>query len=100
MDYVERKTISYYNYNAEKYSEQTFNLDMTSLYNEFERFVPNNGKILDLGCGSGRDTIYFASKGYNVVTKSIFSTKKLQGVGWSVRNSISASLASTIAEIK
>ena len=39
-------------------------------------------------------------KGYNVVTKSIFSTKKLQGLGWSVRNSISASLASTIAEIK
>ncbi|MBO5088710.1 MAG: class I SAM-dependent methyltransferase [Lachnospiraceae bacterium] len=32
----------------------------------FLDYIPVGGKILDFGCGSGRDAKYFLSKGYNV----------------------------------
>ena len=31
------------------------------------KYLPLGAKILDLGCGSGRDTKYFLQKGYDVV---------------------------------
>ena len=59
-------TIEYYNKNAEKFIESTINVDMSHLYGEFEKYIPSGGKILDLGCGSGRDSKYFLKKGYQV----------------------------------
>lgn len=60
------KTLDYYNENAEAFSKQTKNADMSMIYRRFLPYVPKNGKILDLGCGSGRDTKYFLSLGYDV----------------------------------
>ncbi len=56
--------INYYEKNAEKYIEETFNCDMKEQYDFFLQYMPKKGKILDIGFGSGRDMIYFASKGY------------------------------------
>ena len=39
---------------------------MTPLYEPFLNLVPRNGKILDAGCGSGRDSLYFMQHGYQV----------------------------------
>lgn len=41
---------------------------MKEMYNMFLRDVKLNGKILDAGCGSGRDSKYFISKGYHVTS--------------------------------
>ena len=38
-------------------------------------------------------------KGFNVVTKSVFSTKKLESLGWQVRNHIKKGLEHTIREL-
>lgn len=35
--------------------------------NEFLKLLPKQAKILDLGCGPGRDTKFFSEKGYQVV---------------------------------
>lgn len=35
-------------------------------YEIFEKNIPCGGKILDLGCGSGRDSKYFIENGYHV----------------------------------
>ena len=59
-------TIEYYNKNADKFFNDTHNLDMKEIYNEFIKHLPNKGKILDAGCGSGRDTKAFSDFGYKV----------------------------------
>lgn len=59
------KSISFYDQNAKAYIEQTCLLDMTLCYQKFEKHI-SHGHILDLGCGSGRDSQYFLSKGFNV----------------------------------
>lgn len=54
-----KKTLDYYDINALKFFESTFKVDMESLYLPFLRYLPDHAFILDLGCGSGRDTLDF-----------------------------------------
>lgn len=61
-------TVDYYDLNAEEYFLRSLRADMDSIYKQFLTFVPENGTILDAGCGSGRDTKYFASLGYKVTS--------------------------------
>ena len=61
------ETITYYNQNAEEYFNNTVNVSMQELYDQFEVYLKSGDKILDLGCGSGRDSRYFLSRGYDVV---------------------------------
>lgn len=60
------RTIDYYNKNAKAYADSTVNSDVTELYGIFEKYLPNDASVLDLGCGSGRDSKYFLEKGYKV----------------------------------
>ena len=60
-------TLQYYNENAEKFSAGTIDAGMETLQNEFLSFIPDGGTILDLGCGSGRDSKAFLDKGYDVI---------------------------------
>lgn len=60
------KTIDYYNNHADNFTASTFNVDMESLYRLFLAELPEGTRILDVGCGSGRDTLAFKNKGYQV----------------------------------
>ncbi len=64
----EDKTIEYYNNNADSYIETVRNADMSKVYYKFEKFLPTRGRILDLGCGSGRDSKHFIEKGYSLTS--------------------------------
>lgn len=68
-------TLDYYNKNSEEYFNSTLNVDMTNTYKEFLKLVPKDGKILDLGCGSGRDSMNFMKLGYEVI--AVDGAKKL-----------------------
>lgn len=59
-------TVAYYDKNADLFSGGTKELDLTHLYLEFLPLVPEGGKILDAGCGSGRDAKFFKRRGYSV----------------------------------
>ena len=60
------KTIDYYNKHAEEFIALTFDVDMESLYQPFLAELPEGARILDVGCGSGRDTLAFKNKGYQL----------------------------------
>lgn len=59
-------TDRYYNTNAKAYFESTIKADVSFLRDKFINFIPNGGHILDLGCGSGRDSKAFLDMGYQV----------------------------------
>ena len=58
--------MSYYKEHAKEFIEDTFNCDMSEQYRFFEKHLKGEGTILDIGFGSGRDSLYFKSKGYEV----------------------------------
>jgi SAM-dependent methyltransferase len=63
-------TDDYYIANAYKYTSEnsdTFNVSMQEFYPFFEKYLQKNENILDIGFGSGRDSLYFASR-YNVTS--------------------------------
>ena len=43
-------TIDYYNKNASEYYNQTIELGMEDIIEEFIKLIPADGAILDLGC--------------------------------------------------
>lgn len=60
-------TSEYYEKNGKAYAESTVNANMADSYSHFLPLVRGNGIILDLGCGSGRDSKSFIEKGFKVV---------------------------------
>lgn len=61
-----QNTIEYYEQNAKSFIEGTQNVDFTEIQDAFLGLLPEKAVILDLGCGSGRDTKYFLEQGYSV----------------------------------
>ena len=63
---MEGSTLDYYNKNANTFAEGTINVEFTDTQDRFLKLLPVNARILDFGCGSGRDTKHFMSKGFSV----------------------------------
>lgn len=61
-------SIEFYNKNAVEFYSGSVLADMSIACDKFLRYVPSGGRILDAGCGSGRDSLYFMKRGYEVVS--------------------------------
>lgn len=59
--------IEYYNINAASFVAGTQNVDMSLWRDKFESYVADGGRVLDAGCGSGRDSKAFIQHGFSVV---------------------------------
>ncbi len=61
-------SLDFYNKNSKEFFDNTVSADMTEAYIDFLKYIEPNGKILDAGCGSGRDSLFFLGKGFSVVS--------------------------------
>ena len=59
-------TLKYYNKNSADFVLSTREVDFREIQDKFLGLIAPKSFILDFGCGSGRDTKYFLSKGYTV----------------------------------
>jgi SAM-dependent methyltransferase len=60
-------SVSWYDRNTQDYIERTQSVDLSHLHEKFLALIPDHGRILDAGCGSGRDSLIFRDLGYDVV---------------------------------
>ena len=60
-------TIRYYNEHASEYFNSTVDVDFDQLRKKFVSFLPEHARIIDIGCGSGRDVKAFCEMGYHAV---------------------------------
>lgn len=58
---------NYYDNNKEEFIASTVKVDIQHLYLPFLEQIPVGGRVLDAGCGSGRDSLLFMQRGYEVV---------------------------------
>lgn len=66
-DYHITATLAYYRDNAEKYVSDTVgNVQHQEVRQQFLSLLQRNSLILDLGCGSGRDSRFFLEQGHRV----------------------------------
>ena len=59
-------SIGYYNTNADQFFASTIGADISELRNRFTKYLNQGDYILDLGCGSGRDTKAFLDQEFRV----------------------------------
>lgn len=59
-------TLKYYAKNTEEFIASTLEADMSKTHEKFLSLLPKGAHILDLGCGSGRDSLCFLQKGFQV----------------------------------
>lgn len=61
-------SLKFYDENAKDYFDKSVNLDVRYMYPFFLNYLSEKSKILDLGCGSGRDSKAFLDMGYDVTS--------------------------------
>jgi len=68
-----------YDFESAKYFENYSKLYFSNVHRQFIKFLPKsaNAKILDIGCGSGRDALSLARRGYQLTAVEP-STKMLE----------------------
>ncbi len=67
MSEREERTIDYYNSNAREFQESISTANMNEACDHFLSYFSRPAYILDLGCGTGRDSCYFRSCGHSVL---------------------------------
>jgi len=57
----------FYEKNHEDYFHSTVNIDPSSFLSPLLHYLEPEAEILDVGCGSGRDLLWFADKGFSAI---------------------------------
>ena len=60
------QTLAYYDANAQKFARSTVDVEFSAMQRRFTSLLSPGAKVLDFGCGSGRDARCFLDAGYDV----------------------------------
>lgn len=60
-------SVQFYNDNAKFYVNSIESADISEQLQSFLKYIPKGGKILDGGCGTGRDSLHMFKQGYDVI---------------------------------
>ena len=63
---ADEATIKYYDDHAEDYELSTAGIKLTEQWEAFTSRLTAKGKVLDVGCGGGRDILHFQQLGFTV----------------------------------
>jgi 2-polyprenyl-3-methyl-5-hydroxy-6-metoxy-1,4-benzoquinol methylase len=58
-------TIDYYNTHADEYYQSTVAADLDAARKKFAAYLQPEARIIDVGCGSGRDVLAFRDMGFD-----------------------------------
>ena len=61
------QTLAYYDENAAAFAQSTANVEFSEMQQRFEALLSPGARVLDFGCGSGRDAKRFLDAGFEVV---------------------------------
>jgi len=78
-------SVEYYNKNAEAFVARTVKCDISYAYAKFLPHLVQGATLLDAGCGSGRDSLYFKEQGFQVTAfdasiEMVKASSKLSGI--------------------
>ncbi|MGN1024069.1 MAG: class I SAM-dependent methyltransferase [Lachnospiraceae bacterium] len=62
----ENETLRYYEEHAAAFAADTLDVSFSDVQDRFLALLPKGGRILDFGCGAGRDTRAFLARGFLV----------------------------------
>lgn len=78
-------TIEWYDKNAKNYAEVAEKVPLMELIEKFTLMLPDSPKVLDAGCGSGRDSRIIQSKGAKVtgidISQGLLNEAKIRSEG-------------------
>ena len=58
---------TFYQYQAQAYFAQAFGVDPSSFLLPLIKYLPPSARILDVGCGAGRDMLWLENRGFSCV---------------------------------
>ena len=61
------KTLDIYHQGAALFAQQYDALSFVQVHQSWQQFWPDNGMVLDIGAGSGRDALWLAERGCQVI---------------------------------
>lgn len=61
------KTAEFYRRRAREYARQTLSIDLEENWRVFGEFVNSGARVLDAGCGAGRDLTVLSDRGYDII---------------------------------
>lgn len=64
---MDKPTVDFYNQHAKAQSDLYERADMSVMYRRLETILPQHSRILEIGCGSGRDARALSGMGFSVV---------------------------------
>ena len=63
-------SVGFYEENAEDFFRRSVDVDMAPGWHAFTALLKPGGRVLEAGCGSGRDALFFKKAGYQEIGRA------------------------------